>query len=99
MSTPAQRRVYDDAAKATRTRELLLVVGLLGTVLGGLLVGANWPGVAPDPSNLIGDDAVVATGNETLRNVGWIIMGIAQLPLFVALVAYGVSLAIRATKM
>lgn len=90
----------EDVDRATRTRDWLMVVGLLGLVAGGVLVGANWPGLeAPTSSALLnGDQDMVVTGSETWRNVGWVVMGLAQLPLFVALIAFGVSIGIRSSR-
>lgn len=99
MSTePAQRTAEEKAERANRIREGLLVLGICAIVLGSVIAAVSWPGTEPDPNNLSGDVATVPTGSETVRNIALIVVGLGQFPLFVALVSYGVSLGIRASR-
>ncbi|MCP3423815.1 hypothetical protein [Nocardioides pinisoli] len=93
-ATPVPEKGTLSAARASRTPKnditALFALGILLLVFGlGLMVG-NWPGVEP------GYFGPRETGNEGGAIVGALMAGVGQILLFIAIIATGVRLGIRA---
>lgn len=84
-STPP-RSAAASASDAQGTILGLLIGGVVVGVLAGLVLGASWPD-SPGPGS----------GSAGGLVLGWIMLGAAQLMIFIGAVAAGVRLGIRAS--
>lgn len=82
---------------ARSTLNAFLAIGLIMAVIGGIIMGAAWPGTETEYGGLYGSDTLKDTGSVTGVWIGALIASAGSSAILVWIIGMGVKLGVQAS--